>query len=332
MKALVTGGGGFLGEAIVRQLCARGDEVRVFSRGRHPKLDVLGVESAQGDLADPDAVRAACAGRDVVFHCAAKPPPWGRLLDYERTNILGTDHVIGGCRSQDVRALVYTSTPSVVAGDRNIEGGDEDLPYGTTFLSPYPATKAEAERRVLAAARGGDVHAVAIRPHLVYGPGDPHFLPRFIERRRAGKLRRIGDDDPLVDVTFVDDAAGAHLAAADRLLEGAPVSGRAYFVTSGEPVGVWTMVDRLLAAVGLPPVERRIPPGIARVGASAAEWWWRTFDRPGEPPITRFAVQQLLHAHWFSIARARAELRWAPGWTLDRGLEVVAAAYRQAGS
>lgn len=325
MKALVTGGGGFLGGAVVRQLVERGHSVRNFSRSAHPAHGALGVEHHGGDLGDAAAVGAACAGIDVVFHCAAKPSPWGRPEEYDRTNVEGTKNVVAACKAASVGALVYTSTPSVVASDHDIEGGDETLPYALEHFAHYPRTKAIAEQWVLAAAREG-LAAVALRPHLVYGPGDPHFLPRFISKRRAGRLRRIGSGDPLVDVTYVDDAAAAHLAAAERLLSGAPISGRAYFVTSGTPVGVWTMVDRMLACADLPPVDRRVSPSFAAFAARVAEWVWRTFDRAGEPPITRFAVQQLVHAHWFSIEAAQRDLQWAPQVGLDEGLRRVRAA------
>jgi nucleoside-diphosphate-sugar epimerase len=329
MLALVTGGGGFLGSAIVRELRARGDRVRVFARGEHPAVLALGAELFRGDVRDAAALAAAARDCDAVFHTAAKPPPWGPRADYEAVNVGGTRNVVAACRAASVPVLVHTSTPSVVAVDRDIEGGDESLPLATRFLAEYPRTKALAERLVLEGSRdAAGPRAVALRPHLVWGPGDPHFLPRFVARARSGRLRRIGDGDPLVDTVYVDDAAHAHVLAADRLLAGAPISGRAYFVTAGAPVGAWTMVDRMLAAAGIPPVARRVPAGVARAAALVAEALWRWLPLPGEPPLTRFLVQQLTHAHWFDISAARRDLGYEPRVSLDDGLVRLASWWR----
>lgn len=322
MKALVTGGGGFLGGAIVRQLLARGDGVRSFSRRSYDSLAALGVEQAAGDLADPIAVAAACEGVDCVFHAAAKPPPWGPWADYEAANVQGTQNVLDACRAAGVPHLVYTSTPSVVTAPGDIEGGDESLPYGTTFQgAPYPRSKALAEQRVLAA-HGGGLATIALRPHLIWGPGDPHFLPRFVERRRNGQLARIGARDPLVDTIYVDNAAAAHLLAADALQAGG--GGKAYFLSDGEPVGLWTMVDLLLAAAGEDPVDKTVPAGLARVLAPVLESGWRWFGLAGEPRLTRFLVHQVTHAHWFDISAARRDLGYEPAVSRAEGLRRVA--------
>jgi nucleoside-diphosphate-sugar epimerase len=327
MKALVTGGGGFLGGAIVRALVERGDEVASFSRGEYPALAELGVEQRRGDLKDPDAVAAAVQGADVVFHAAAKPPPWGPLAEYEAINVGGTKAVIEGCRRAGVGTLVYTSTPSVVAAEGDIEGGDESLPYGTDFFgAPYPRTKAAAEKLVLAA-HGDGLKTVALRPHLIWGPGDPHFLPRFVAKHQAGQLARIGDGDPLVDCVYVDNAADAHVLAADKLLAGDDVGGRAYFITNDEPVGLWTMVDQLLACAGEGPVTKRISPGVARTAASVVEFVWRTFGLTSEPRITRFVVHQVSHAHWFDLTAARERLGYEPRVSTAEGLRRVADAW-----
>jgi 2-alkyl-3-oxoalkanoate reductase len=232
MKALVTGGGGFLGGAVVRKLLARGDAVRSFTRTAYPWLAELGVEQAHGDLADPGAVARAVEGCDVVFHVAAKAGVWGRYGDFFATNVTGTENVLAACGKHGITRLVYTSTPSVVHGGESIEGADESAPYPAKYEAHYPQTKAVAERAVLHE-NGPRMATVALRPHLVWGPGDPHLIPRVLRRARAGKLRRIGKQPVKVDVTFVDNAADAHLLAADRLTPGSPVAGKAYFVTDG---------------------------------------------------------------------------------------------------
>jgi nucleoside-diphosphate-sugar epimerase len=216
VKALVTGGGGFLGKAIVRLLHARGDEVRSFSRTPHPELTALGVEHCCGDLDDRDAVAAAVAGCDLVFHVAAKAGIWGPYQDFYRANVVGTRNVIDACRQHGVRRLVYTSSPSVVFDGHDMEGVDESVPYPRHFHAPYPQTKAEAEIMVLRS-NGPELATVALRPHLIWGPEDNHLVPRILLRGRQGALRRIGDRPCLVDTIYIDNAASAHLLAADAL-------------------------------------------------------------------------------------------------------------------
>ena len=326
MRVLVTGGGGFLGTAIVRRLKERGDEVVSFSRSHHPHLEQLGVAQIAGDLCDSHAIFQACRACDLLFHVAAKPPPWGSRQDYDAINIDGTQHVIDACRTQNVPALVYTSTPSVVTADHDIVGGDERLPYGTHFFgADYPRTKAEAERRVLGAdgsalENGGVLRSTALRPHLIWGPGDPHFLPRFVAQKRSGKLKRIGRRDPQVATTYIDNAADAHLRAADQLLAGAPVHGKAYFVTDEERIGLWSMLDRMLEAAGEGPVQGRVSAGVARFAAGLIEGTWRVLGLRSEPRLTRFLVHQVTTEHWFNISAAREELGYIPRVSQEEGL------------
>lgn len=319
MKALVTGGGGFLGGAIVRLLRERGDAVRSLSRESYPELARLGVEQARGDLADRDAVARAARGCDVVFHVAARAGVWGSHDDYYRANVTGTENVLAACRAHGIGRLVYTSSPSVVFDGRDLEGGDESLPYPAHYEAHYPRTKALAERLVLAA-NGPALATVSLRPHLIWGPGDNHLVPRIVARGRAGRLRRIGDRPCLVDTVYVDNAARAHLLAADRLVPGGAVAGKAYFISNGEPLPLWEMVDRILAAAGLPPVTRSVPPRAAYAAGILCEGLWTVFRLPGEPPMTRFVARELATAHWFDISAARRDLGYEPEVSIDEGL------------
>jgi nucleoside-diphosphate-sugar epimerase len=321
--ALVTGGGGFLGSAVVRQLVGRGVRVRSLARQRYPALDALGVEQVQGDVADAAAVTAAADGCDAVFHVAAKAGVWGRADDYHRANVLGTCNVIAACRARGVRRLVFTSSPSVVFGTSAIEGGDESLPYPTRHLADYPRTKAVAEREVLAA-NGPYLATVALRPHLVWGPGDNHLLPRLLTRARSGRLFRVGDGRNRADVTYVDNAAAAHMLAADRLAPGSPVAGKAYFLSQGEPVEVWPFIDRLLAIVGQPPVTRSIPAGAAYAAGAVLEFVYGVLRREDEPRMTRFLAKQLAVSHWFDITAARRDLGYEPAVSTEEGLRRLA--------
>jgi nucleoside-diphosphate-sugar epimerase len=328
MKALVTGGGGFLGGAIVRLLRERGDAVRSFARGNYPGLAALGVGQVQGDLADREAVLRAAAGCDVVFHVAAKAGVWGSYADYYRANVTGTENVLAACRAHGIDRLVHTSSPSVVFTGEDVEGGNETLPYPAHFEAHYPRTKAQAERLVLAA-NDTNLATVALRPHLIWGPGDNHLVPRIIARGKAGRLRRIGNRPCLVDTVHVDNAAQAHILAADRLAPGSSIAGKTYFISNGEPLPLWEMVNRILAAAGLPPVTRTVSPGVARAAGILCEALWAVFPLPGEPPMTRFLARELATAHWFDISAARRDLDYRPEISIDEGLARLAASLRE---
>lgn len=323
MKALVTGGGGFLGGVIVRQLLARGDSVRTFARGRYPELEALGVEVHRGDLARASDVANAVEGCDVVFHVAAKAGVWGSRASFESANIDGTKNVLEACRAHGVSRLVYTSTPSVVSAGGSVEGVDESAPYPAEFEAEYPRTKAIAEQLVLAA-NGPALSTVALRPHLIWGPGDTQFVPRLVARAKAGRLRLVGDGRSLVDVIYVDNAAEAHLLAADRLKPGAPLAGRAYFLSQGQPIAVADMINGLLNAAGLPPVTKGVSPRMAETLGGVLEFVYGALRLEREPPMTRFLARQLSTAHWFDISAARRDLGYEPRVSIEQGLERLA--------
>ncbi len=316
-SVLVTGGGGFLGRAVVHALASRGDRVRSFSRHYHAELEALGIEQLRGDIADAGALERAASGVDVVFHTAAKPPPWGDSADYHRTNVLGTQNVIAACRRRHVPRLVYTSTPSVVFDGRDLRGVDESLPYPERHTSAYAATKALAEQVVIRAA-DERLRTIALRPHQIWGPGDPHFVPRIIARAR--RLRRIGDGRNRVDTTYIDNAAEAHLLAADALKSQPGLSGRVYFISQGEPVPAWDMVDAILKAAGLGPVRGHVPHRVAATMGRVLEKLYQWLRLTKEPPLTRFVADALATSHWFDIGAARRDLGYAPTVSTEEGL------------
>ena len=329
MKALVTGGGGFLGLAVVRALRRRGAEVCSYSRHAHDALAGLGAEQRQGDLADAATLAAAAARCDAVFHVAAKPGLWGDYEEYHRANVVGTRNVIAACRAQGVRRLVYTSSPSVVFAGRDMEGVDESAPYPARYAAHYPRTKAMAEQLVRAA-NDAQLATVSLRPHLIWGPGDNHLLPRLAARARAGQLMRIGSRPNLIDTVYVDNAADAHLLACDRLAPGAAIAGKAYFISQGEPVPLWEMVNRLLDAAGAPRVTRTIPTPLALALAWGFETAYRVTGNQSEPRLTRFLVHELSTAHWFNISAARRDLGYAPAVSIAEGLERLRASMGKA--
>ena len=320
MKAVVTGGGGFLGGAVARLLRQRGDSVRSFTRSRYPWLDELGVEQSLGDLANLADVERAVTGCDVVFHVAAKAGVWGRYSAFFDTNVTGTQNVIAACKKHGVRRLVYTSTPSVVHAGKDVAGANESLPYPKHFEAYYSETKAKAEKAVLAA-NGPDLATVSLRPHLIFGPGDPHLIPRIIAAAKAGKLKRIGTKTITVDVTYIDNAAQAHLDAADRLDIGTPPAGKAYFLSNGEPVELWPFIARVLAEAGAPPVTKSVSAWKARLAGRVMEVLYWLLPLPGEPPMTRFVASQLSTSHWYDISAARRDLGYAPKVSVEEGLK-----------
>lgn len=320
IRILVTGGGGFLGAAIVRQLRERGDNVRSFSRGFYAELESIGVEQIQGDIADSHAVEQACQGMDVVFHAAAKPGVWGDYDDYFRTNVIGTRNVIAACRKYRVSRLIYTSSPSVIFDGTSMEGVNESLPYPKTFHAHYPKTKAIAEQAVIAAAKDG-LKAVILRPHLIWGPGDNHLVPRILAK--AKRLVRVGDGKNLVDTIYIVNAADAHISAADKLAEHPELSGRIYFITQGEPMPLWEMIDAILKAGGSEPVKRSMSRKSAWVIGAVCEAVYKTFNIHGEPPMTRFVAEELSTSHWFDIGAAKRDLGYMPRVSTAEGLKLL---------
>ena len=319
MKAVVTGGGGFLGKAIVKMLIGRGDDVIVLGRSSYPDVHAMGATCVQGDVADLATVKDVVAGRDVVFHVAAKAGVWGDPREYEAANVDGTQNVIDACVARGVPRLVHTSSPSVTFDGGDAAGADESLPYPKAHLYHYGRTKAEAERRVLAAnatahKKGPQVLlTTALRPHIIYGPGDPHILPRMIARHRQGRLRIVGDGTNQIDVTYVENGAHAHLLAADALGRDNPKNaGRHYYDTGGHTVVPWLGHNRLEAEHGLKPISKREPYGVAVAVGAALEGAWGAFKLQGEPPMTRFVAAQLGTSHWYNLAGARRDLGYEP--------------------
>ena len=320
MKALVTGAGGFVGLYIAEQLVARGDQVRGFSRGSYPALDALGVETIQGDIRDREKVLAACRGMDAVFHVAAVAGMGGPWKHYYEINTVGTRHVLAGCREHGVGRLVYTSSPSVTFDGVDQEGVDESAPYPGRWLAHYPHSKALAERDVLAASGSEGLLTCSLRPHLIWGPRDRHLIPNLIARAKSGRLRRVGDGKNLVDTIYVENAARAHLQAADALAPESNVSGRAYFLSQGEPVNCWEWIDEILGLAGLKPVGKSISLSAAWKMGAVFEALWSILRLKSDPPMTRFLAAQLATSHYFDISRARQDFGYEPAVTTAEGM------------
>ena len=317
MRVLVTGASGLLGRGIATALVQRGDDVTVLQRRPSgvPCREVL------GDVSDADAVRRAVAGQDAVVHCAAKVDVVGPYAEFDRVNVGGTRAVVGACRSLGAGRLVHVSSPAVAHAGRPLVGVGAAAADPGAARGSYARSKAVAERLALEADDDG-LSVLAIRPHLVWGPGDTQLVERIVQRARSGRLSLVGTGAALIDTTYVDNAVDAIVAAVD-----VPAHGEALVVSNGEPRPVAEVVGRLCAAAGVPGPRRRVPLPVAAGAGAVVERAWAALDRRDTPPLTRFLAEQLGTAHWFDQRRTRELLRWQPRTSLDEGFAAVAAWY-----
>lgn len=311
MNALVTGGGGFIGKALVNELVRRDFNVTSFSRGDYPELRKIGVNTKRGDLSDLDSVLQATDNVDIVFHVAARAGINGGYSEFYKTNVTGTVNIINACKINKIKYLIYTSSASVVFDGKDIEGSDESLPYPTHPVSHYTATKAIAEQLILKA-DCPDLRTLTLRPHLVYGPGDNHLFPGIISGAKTGRLRRIGDCKNLVDVSYIDNVVAAHINAAQAILKNPEVSGKVFFITNEEPVLLWEFVDIILQTSGLEPLKKSVPAWVAIIISHMYQIFHRVFLKNHESLLTPFIVSELIRSHWFNISKARNYLNYNP--------------------
>ncbi|MEE4240530.1 MAG: NAD-dependent epimerase/dehydratase family protein [Desulfopila sp.] len=319
-RVIITGGGGFVGRAILRLLCQQGFDCAVIGRGKYSDLEQQGVKCFRGDIGDRDFVIQHLAGYDTVFHVAAKAGIWGNIQEFWKANVEGTKNVIDGCLVNSIPVLVYTSTPSVVFAGNDIINGNETLPYPEKYLCNYAKTKAEAEKLVLAVDQSS-LKTCAIRPHLVWGPGDPHFIPRLLERGRKNDLKIVGDGHNKVDITYIDNVAQAHMLAAKNLFSTFTAAGNAYFIGQERPVKVWEWINAVFEGVGISPVTQKISLSAARTVGFALESFHRVFLPAREPKMTRFLAEQLARSHYFTHQRAQQDFGYSPQITIEDGME-----------
>ena len=259
--------------------------------------------------------------RKAVFHSGALTGIWGGRVDFEAINIGGTQNILDACNSQGIKKLIYTSSPSVVFGETHLENANESTPYPSHFLSDYPRTKAEAEQRVLKANEPEVLQTIALRPHLIWGPGDPHLAPRILERGRKRKLVRVGDGTNKVSIIYIDNAVEGHIRALESLRPGSSSAGKPYFLSDDEPVLLWDWINRLLKAMQLPPVNRSISYKTGKRLGGLMEWVYRTLNLKNEPRLTRFVASQLATSHYFDTSAAKRDLGYAPVVSPEIGWE-----------
>lgn len=325
----ITGASGFIGGKIAERLLGEGRRVRVLSRRPLPHLEALGAEVIPGDLDNRESLRFGCLGAETIFHVAGRVGVWGSRSDFFHVNVEGTQNVISVCRELGVPRMVYTSSPSVVYNGGDLAGVDESAPLCLRAPCGYPTSKAAAEREVLAA-HSAKFSTVALRPHLVWGPGDKNVVPRVLSLARQGKLKVIGTGLNKVDVTHITNVVDAHLLAEGALLQpNSAAAGKAYFITNGEPVILWDWVNQLLRGVGLPELTKRVPLPVAYAAGGLLEALWRVFPLRGEPPMTRFVAKEMATDHWFDISAARRDLGYHPLVTVADGTAELIEHYRR---
>jgi 2-alkyl-3-oxoalkanoate reductase len=331
VRVLVTGASGLLGGTVAAQLRDAGHEVRTFQR--RPS-GVEGVADVAGSVTERSDVERAVSGTDAVVHLAAKVSLAGDPADFRRVNVEGTRTLLDTAARAGASRFVQVSSPSVAHLGTSIVGADAEPADPQRARGDYARTKAEAELLALAA-DGPDLRVVAVRPHIVWGPGDTQLVARIADRARSGRLPLLGHGAALIDTTYVDNAAAAIVAALHRLGDDdGVVRGQAYVVTNGEPRTVAEMITGICAAVGAPPPRWSVPGLVAREAGGLVEALWRLApdlaaalgdgDGDGEPPMTRFLAEQLSTAHWFDQRRTRRDLRWVPEVSVEEGLRRLA--------
>ena len=321
MRALVTGGGGFLGSGIAKSLHNKQHDVTIVGRRDYPKIPE-GIKRQKGDIRDFEFLRQSIKGIDAVFHTAAFPGIWGKSDDFYTINVDGTRNVIKSCLINGVQKLIFTSSPSVVYGNSDLEGVDETIPYPNTYLCEYPRTKAIAEELVIQA-NGPDLATVSIRPHLIWGPGDPHLIPRILAKADSGRLARVGQGNNKVDIIYIDNAVHAHIQACGELGFGKPCAGQVYFISDGEPVNLWDWINTVLKNTRRPSIEKNISyQNATRIGFMFEKLYgWLNIK--SEPPMTRFLASQLATSHYFNISRARRDIGYEPVISPDEAMKCL---------
>jgi len=321
VRVLVTGASGLLGRAVAASIIAQGHDVQTLQRrasGVEGAVDVL------GSVTDATSVARATAGVDAVVHLAAKVSLAGDPAEFENVNVGGTLRLLRAATEGSATRFVQVSSPSVAHSGTSIVGDDARRADPLRARGDYARTKATAELLALAA-DSERLSVVAVRPHLVWGPGDTQLVARIVDRASRGRLPLLGHGAALIDTTYIDNAASAISAALERAPE---VHGNAYVITNGEPRPVAELLAGMCAAAGVRAPNWSVPAGVARAAGSLVEAVWRVRPGADEPPMTRFLAEQLSTAHWFDQRRTRADLRWQPAVTLDEGFERLAASYR----
>ncbi|MCO4782953.1 MAG: NAD-dependent epimerase/dehydratase family protein [Candidatus Cloacimonetes bacterium] len=320
MKALVTGGGGFLGSHIVKLLLKEGHEVHVIARGSYPKLEAMGVHCHKADLANKASLIQPLKNIESVFHVAALAGIWGDWEDYYNSNVLGTKNLLEVSKQQGIQKFVYTSSPSVVFDGSNMENVTEEVSYPSEYKTHYPKSKAMAEKMVISA-NSDEFLTCSLRPHLIWGPGDNHLIPRFLKRAKAGALKIVGDGSNLVDTSYVYDCARAHILAEKSLNKGSISCGQSYFISQGEPVSLFDWINSFVEASGQQKVRSKVPAKLAYQLGAVMEFFYSLLRIKSEPRMTKFLASELSTSHYFDISKAKNHFGYVPKYSMEKAFD-----------
>lgn len=320
-RFIITGGSGFLGKAIGRKLVDGGADVISIARGDYPELKELGIKSVRADISkDTNILGQYFQGAKAVFHTAAKVDMWGPYEDFFKTNVLGSRQILKLCQKNGVSRLIFTSSPSVIANGHDLNGVNEDYPYPEHYDAFYPMTKAQAEQEILEANGKEGVYTCALRPHLIWGPGDTNLLPTILNRAKAGRLLQVGNGENLVDLSYIEDCVSAHLLAMERLDANSEVAGKPFFISQDEPVKMWDWINEVLKRNQLPSLNRKVSRRLARIIAIVSEAAAK-LSLTKEPLLTRFLVDEMATNHYFDISRAKTLLNYQPRFSISEAME-----------
>lgn len=322
---LVTGAGGFLGSYISKELITKGYKVIGLCRHTYPELIAQGITIIQCDLANKEKVdNIDLSNVDAIIHCAAFAGIWGDKRKFEAINYEGSLNLIKRAKEFNIEYFIYTSSPSVVFGADDIILGDESLDYPEKFFTDYARTKAMAEENILNEGKLGAIKTVSLRPHLIWGPGDPHLIPRILAKARSGKLKIIGQANNLVDIIYVENAAIAHVQALEALMRDPNLSGNAYFIAQERAVNLWEFINDILTRKNIAPVSEKVGFKLAYTLGCIFEFFYSIIGvLSPEPPLTRFMALQLSKNHYFSHEKAKRDFGYVPKISIEQALDIT---------
>ncbi len=312
----VTGGSGFVGRNLIRELVRRNINVRALSRSETASkmLEGLGAEVVFGDLDAVDVMTEAMRGCDVVFHCAAYVEESGDPYHFHQINVTGTENVLSAAKTAGVPTFVHLGTEAVLIGGPRLINADETWPLPKKNIGLYPSTKALAEKAVLAA-NGRAMKTISVRPRFIWGRDDTSVMPKFIEAIKGGKFVWINGGHYPVSTCHINNVVEGLLLAAEK-----GEGGEIYFLTDGEPVEFRTFITDLLATQGVDVPGRSIPRPLARAAANVADFIWNRFKLKSDPPITRARLKLVGEEATVNDAKARSELGYEGKISVEEGL------------
>ncbi len=320
---LVTGGGGFVGKSLIKKLLGNGYAVKSLSRSYYQELANIGVTCCQGDIGDNfDKIDSFFKDVYAVFHVASKVDMWGKYPDFYKTNVIGTQNIIKACKGNNVKYLIYTSSPSVIANDMGLKNVDATFPYPKKYDAFYPQTKAMAEKEIINAGKNNELLTMVLRPHLIWGPNDNNLIPTILNKAKNGKLRQIGDGENIVDCSYIEDCTDAHILALKALEKNPFLSSNVYFVTQDEHIKLWDFVNSILMAYDLAPVTKKVSKNLAFTLAKILESISKIIPS-FKPLFTKFLITEMTTDHYFNIEKTKQDLGYSPKYTIKEGIKII---------